>query len=79
MFTYYIKYTYDYIPHRDRWLNKLYFNISSSNKKQCLAIDTKDVNNLGPARFKLKLTITMNRFAIITVTKKTKGLIVFWS
>ena len=78
MFTYYIKYTYEYITHRDLWLNKLYFNISSSNKKQCLAIDTKDVNDLGPARFKLKLTITTNRFAIITVTKKTKGLIAFW-
>ena len=78
MFTYYIKCTYEYIPHRDLWLNKLYFNISSSNKKQCLAIDTRDVNDLGLARFKLKLTITTNRFAIITVTKNTKGLIVFW-
>ena len=40
------RYTYEYIPHRDLWLSRLYFNISSSNKKQCLTIDTRDVNNL---------------------------------
>ena len=33
------RYTYEYIPHRDLWLNRMYFYISSSNKKQCLTID----------------------------------------
>ena len=46
------RYNYECIPHRDLWLYRLYFTISSSNKKQCLTIDTRDVNNLGPARFR---------------------------
>ena len=29
------RYTYEYIPHSDLWLNCLYFEISSSSKKQC--------------------------------------------
>ena len=45
-------YTYKYIPHRDLWLSRLYVNISSSNKKQCLTIDTRDANDLGQARFR---------------------------
>ena len=35
-------------------LNKLCFNMSSSNKKQCLTIDIRDVNDLGPARFRIQ-------------------------
>ena len=27
------RYTYEYTSHRDLWLNRLYFNISNSNKK----------------------------------------------
>ena len=46
------RYTYEYIPHRDLWINRLYFNISGSNKKQCLTIDIRDVNDLGPSRFR---------------------------
>ena len=46
------RYTYEYKPYRDLWLNSQYFNISSSNKKQCLTLDTRDVNDLGPARFR---------------------------
>ena len=30
----------------------LYFNISNSTKKQCLTIDTRDVNDSGPAKFR---------------------------
>ena len=46
------RYMYDYIPHRDLWLSQLYFDISNSNKKQCLTIDTRDINDLGPAKFR---------------------------
>ena len=46
------RYTYEYIPHRDLCLNRLYFNISSSNKKQRQTIDTRHVNDLGSARFR---------------------------
>ena len=46
--------SYEYIPFRDLWINRLYFNISSSNKKQCLTIDIRDVNDLGLSRFRTK-------------------------
>ena len=34
------------------WLNKLYFQISNSKNKQRVTIDTRDVNNLGPGKFR---------------------------
>ena len=34
------------------WLNKLYFQILNSKNKQCLTIDTRDVNELGTAKFR---------------------------
>ena len=43
---------YDYIPHRDPWINRPYFEISNSNEKKCLTIDTRDVNNLGLTKFR---------------------------
>ena len=46
------RYRHSYIPHRDLWMNWLYFEISNSTQKQCLTIDTKDVNDLGPAIFR---------------------------
>ena len=33
-------------------LNKLYFDISTSKKKQCLPIDTRDINDLRPGKFR---------------------------
>ena len=41
-----------YIPHRDFWINRLHFELSNSTKKNCLTIDTRDVNNLGPSKFR---------------------------
>ena len=46
------RYRYNYIPNRDLWINRLYFDISNSSKKQCLTIDARDVNDLGPAGFR---------------------------
>ena len=40
-----------YLPNQQVWLNKLYFQISNS-KKKCLTVDTRDVNNLGPGKFR---------------------------
>ena len=40
-----------YLPNQQVWLNKLYFQISNSKEKQCLTIDTRDVNDLGPGKF----------------------------
>ena len=41
------RYTYEYIPHRDLWLNRRYFEISSSSEKKSLTINIRHVNNLG--------------------------------
>ena len=40
------------MPKRDLWINRLYFDISNSGTKQCLTIDTRDINDLGPAKFR---------------------------
>ena len=40
------------MPTRIIWISKLYYNISTSRQKQCLTIDTGDVNKLGPGKFR---------------------------
>ena len=40
------------IAHRNIWINRLYFEISNSQEKQCLTVDTCDVNALGPGKFR---------------------------
>ena len=46
------RYKHTYIRHRDLWTNRLYYDISNSTKKQCLTIDTRDIIDLGPAKFR---------------------------
>ena len=41
-----------YLPTNQVWLNKLYFQISNSKEKMCLTIDTRDVNEFGPGKFR---------------------------
>ena len=41
-----------YIPNQNIGINRLYFEISNSRQKQCLTIDTCDINNLGPGKFR---------------------------
>ena len=41
-----------YVPTRNMWFSRLYFNISNSKQKQCLTIDTRDINDLGPGKFR---------------------------
>ena len=41
-----------YLPNSQVWLNKLYFQISNSNEKKCLTINTRDLNYLGPGKFR---------------------------
>ena len=44
------RYKHNYIANRNLWINRLYYEISNSNQKQCLTIDTRDVNELGPGK-----------------------------
>ena len=41
-----------YLPNQQVWLNKLYFQILNSKEKKCLPIDTREVNELGPGKFR---------------------------
>ena len=43
-----------YIPHRNIWINRLYFEVSNSQNKKCLTIDTRDVNALGRGKFRTR-------------------------
>ena len=40
-----------YLPNKNVWLNKLYFQISNSQEKNCLTIDTRDVNEFRTGKF----------------------------
>ena len=40
------------MPSRNIWINRLCFDISNSKRKQCLKIDTRDINALGPGKFR---------------------------
>ena len=40
-----------YLPNQQAWLNKFYFQISNSKEKQCLTLDTREINELGPGKF----------------------------
>ena len=43
------RYTFDYIPNRDLWVNRLYFEISNFGRKDCLTIDC---HNIGPSKYR---------------------------
>ena len=43
-----------YLPNQQVWLNKLYFQISNSKEKQCLTIDTRDINEFGPGKVRTR-------------------------
>ena len=50
--SYFSRFKHNYIPKRDIWINRLYFDISNSSNKQCLTIDTREINELGSAKFR---------------------------
>ena len=41
-----------YLPNQQIWLNRLYFQISNSKDKRRLTIDTREVNEIGPGKFR---------------------------
>ena len=46
------RYIFDYIPNRDLWLKRLYFEISNSGKKECLTTDCRNFNSIGPSKYR---------------------------
>ena len=43
-----------HVPTNQIWLNRLYFQISNSQEKNCLTIDTRDSNEFGPGKFRTR-------------------------
>ena len=41
-----------YILNQQVWLNRLYIQISNSKEKKCLTIGTREINELGPGKFR---------------------------
>ena len=46
------RYKNSYITKRNVRINKLYVEILNSREKQCLTVETRDVNDLGPEKFR---------------------------
>ena len=70
--SYYSRCAYEYILLRDLWFSRLFFDISSSNKKQCLTIDITDANDLGPARFRTQVDNNKEQICYYNRNKKDK-------
>ena len=64
------RYKHNHIPHRDIWSNRLYSQISYSRQKQCLTIDTHDVNDLGTAKFRRRADIRSEQLCYYNRNKK---------
>ena len=62
------RYKHNYIPHH----NGLYIKICNSRQKQCLVIDTCDVNDLGPAKFRTQADSGTGQISYYNRSKKDK-------
>ena len=49
--------------------------MSNSTNKHCLTIDTRDINDLGAAKFRTHADKNKEKFGIIIETKETRALI----
>ena len=49
------RYRYNYIRRRSLCKSRIYFDISSSGSKRYFTIDTRDMSDLGPAKFRTQV------------------------
>ena len=70
------RYTYEYIPHRELWLNRRYFEMSNSSVKRCLTIDIKHINNLGLSKFRTGVENDKEQVSNFNSNKKVRFLAV---
>ena len=54
--------TFNYIPARDLWLNRLYLEISNSREKKCLKIDCRNFNSSDPAKYRTNAKSDVEQF-----------------
>ena len=43
-----------YVPTNQIWLNRLYFQISNSQEKTCLTVDTRNISDFGSGKFRTR-------------------------
>ena len=55
------RYKNTYINLRNIQINQLYLEVSNSRRKECLTIDTRDVNYRGPGKFRTRTDSSKNR------------------
>ena len=72
------RYTFDYIPNRDLWLNRLYFEISNSNKKDCLTIDSRNFYSIGPSKYRTSVEKDKQQICYYNLNKKISYSINFY-
>ena len=72
------RYRNTYIPNRNIWSNRLYFDISHSKLKQFLTIDTRDVNDLGPGKFRTQADSKTEQICYYNRYKKDTSFNSFW-
>ena len=66
-----------YLPNQQVWFNKLYYEISNSREKKCLTVDTRDINEFGPGKFRTLPKMESDKPVILTriiVTHISKAL-----
>ena len=51
-----------YIPNQQVWLNRVYFQMSNSKEKKCLTTDTREINELGPGKFRTDAQNDLEQF-----------------
>ena len=68
-----------YIPTNQVWVNKLYFQISSSKEKLCLTVDTRDVNELGPGKFRTSADNNLGRHCYFNRSNNDSRFGCYWS
>ena len=61
--------TFNYIPVRDLWLKRLYFEISNSSEKVCLTIDCRNFNSSGPAKYRTNARSNTEQFCYFNKKK----------
>ena len=54
------------------WINRLYFKISNSSKNQYLAIDTRELNESGPAKFRTQADSNSQKICYYDGNKRGK-------
>ena len=68
-----------YIPTNQVWLNKLYFQISNSKEKLRLTVDTRDVNELGPGKFRTSADNNLWQYCYFNRSNTDSRFRYYWS